>query len=52
VIGKLHLDAITAAGVALQGAGVIEAKVNVAQVSADLIEPRFGKLVAQNLRSK
>jgi sulfonate transport system substrate-binding protein len=52
VIGKVHLDAIAAAGTALQGAGVIEAKVNVPQVAADLIEPRFGKLVAQNLRSK
>ncbi|HEX7928674.1 MAG TPA: aliphatic sulfonate ABC transporter substrate-binding protein [bacterium] len=52
VIGKVHLDAITEAGKALQGAGVIEANVNVPQVAAALIEPSFGKLVAQNLRSK
>jgi sulfonate transport system substrate-binding protein len=52
VIGKIHLDAITAAGVALQQAGVIEAQVNVAKVSADLIEPSFSKLVAQNIRGK
>jgi sulfonate transport system substrate-binding protein len=40
-IGKPQRDSILAAGIALQKAGVIEAKVNVQQVLNDLIDERF-----------
>jgi sulfonate transport system substrate-binding protein len=51
VIGKIHLASITAAGKALQGAGVIEAKVDVPGISQALIDTRFSGAVAKNLRS-
>jgi sulfonate transport system substrate-binding protein len=41
VIGKVQADAITAAGIALQEAGVIKADVDVKATVAGLIEPRF-----------
>ena len=41
VIGKVQAETITAAGVALQEAGVIKADVDVKGVVASLIEPRF-----------
>ncbi|MBX3519855.1 MAG: aliphatic sulfonate ABC transporter substrate-binding protein [Xanthobacteraceae bacterium] len=40
-IGKPQRDSILAAGIALQKAGVIDAKVNVEQVLNDLIDERF-----------
>jgi sulfonate transport system substrate-binding protein len=40
-IGKPQRDSILAAGLALQAAGVIDAKVNVQQVVNDLIDERF-----------
>lgn len=40
-IGKPQRDSILAAGIALQKAGVIDAKVNVQQVLNDLIDERF-----------
>ena len=40
-IGKPQRDSILAAGLALQAAGVIDAKVNVQQVLNDLIDERF-----------
>jgi sulfonate transport system substrate-binding protein len=52
VIGKIHHDAILAAGVALQQAGVIDAKADVAQAVAALIEPQFGAVVAKNLKAR
>jgi sulfonate transport system substrate-binding protein len=41
VIGKPQRDSILAAGLALQKAGVVDAKVNVEQVLNDLIDERF-----------
>lgn len=47
-IGAAHRESILAAGKALQQAGIIEAKVDVAQAVDELIDPRFGeKLAAQ-----
>jgi sulfonate transport system substrate-binding protein len=40
-IGKPQRDSILAAGLALQAAGVIDAKVNVQQVVNDLVDERF-----------
>lgn len=40
-IGKPQRDSILAAGLALQAAGVVDAKVNVQQVVNDLIDERF-----------
>jgi len=40
-IGKPQRDSILAAGIALQKAGVIDAKINVQQVLNDLIDERF-----------
>lgn len=41
VIGKVQADTITAAGIALQEAGVIKADVDVKSVVASLVEPKF-----------
>ncbi|MEZ5667106.1 MAG: aliphatic sulfonate ABC transporter substrate-binding protein [Alphaproteobacteria bacterium] len=45
-IGQTQIDAITAAGVALQGAGIIEADVDVAGHVQALINPSYGETVA------
>ena len=52
VIGKVHIDAITAAGIALQQGGVIDAKVNVAQAVKSLIDTQFAAEIAKTARSK
>jgi sulfonate transport system substrate-binding protein len=41
VIGKPQADSIIAAGVALQEAGVLEAKIDIKAVVASLIEPKY-----------
>ena len=40
-IGKPQRESILAAGIALQKAGVVDAKVNIEQVVNDLIDERF-----------
>ena len=52
VIGPVQTAAITAAGIALQQTGVIDAKTNVAQAVAALIEPRFGAEIAKNAKAR
>jgi sulfonate transport system substrate-binding protein len=52
VLGKAQRDSITAAGIALQQTGVIDAKANVAQAVADLIEPRFGAEIAKTVKAR
>ncbi len=52
LLGKAQRDSVTAAGIALQQSGVIDAKVNVAQAVAGLIEPHFGDAIAKNLKAR
>ncbi len=48
VIGPIHIDAITQAGIALQSAGVIAADVDVAKQTQDLIDTRFAASLPSN----
>jgi sulfonate transport system substrate-binding protein len=52
VIGPVQRESITAAGIALQQAGVIDAQVNVAQAVAALIEPKFGAEIAKTVAAR
>jgi sulfonate transport system substrate-binding protein len=50
VIGKVQQESITAAGLALQQSGVIDANVNVAQAVAALIDTQFGAEIAKSAK--